>query len=72
MRNEEGTGIQCPKCLDKLYSEHVDDFKYCSCEYCFVDGGKDHLRYGGGEIALIKLVDREGNTLPQEIGEDEE
>lgn len=44
--NKRGDGIQCPKCKDKIYSDSVHDFKYCSCGYCFVDGGYDYLRCG--------------------------
>lgn len=41
-------GIKCPVCLDELYSIHRHDFRWCTCDYCFVDGGLDYLRYGWG------------------------
>ena len=41
-------GIQCPKCLHKIFSNYTHDFKYCDCAYCFVDGGKQYLRFGWG------------------------
>lgn len=48
MQNPTGKGIQCPRCKEKLFSESVHDFKYCGCKYCFIDGGKEYLRYGWG------------------------
>lgn len=50
--------IKCLKCGDiiKSYSRH--DFKYCSCENVFVDGGDDYLRYGcHGEPDSFKLIE---------------
>lgn len=41
-------GIQCPRCQEKLWSKFGHDFHYCSCGYCFVDGGAWYLRYGWG------------------------
>lgn len=41
-------GIQCPRCDEKLWSKYTHDFHYCGCGYCFVDGGRDYLRYGWG------------------------
>lgn len=52
--NKTGKGIQCPKCKDKIYSDYTHDFKYCSCQTCFVDGGYDYLRYGyDGKIPKV-------------------
>lgn len=39
-------GIQCPSCGDKVWSRHRHDMRYCSCRYCYIDGGRDYLRYG--------------------------
>ena len=41
--------IQCLKCGDVIESFDVHDFKYCSCESCAVDGGKEYLRRLGDE-----------------------
>jgi hypothetical protein len=41
-------GIVCPVCLDVLWSRSRHDFRSCTCRYCFVDGGRDYLRYGAG------------------------
>ena len=41
-------GIQCPRCSEKLWSKWGHDFHYCGCGYCFVDGGRNYLRYGWG------------------------
>jgi hypothetical protein len=40
---------QCAQCKDIIESTHVHDFKYCSCESVFVDGGKEYLRHGWKE-----------------------
>jgi hypothetical protein len=42
------TGIQCPLCEEVLVSLWGHDFHYCECGYCFVDGGRNYLRYGYG------------------------
>lgn len=38
--------IQCKHCGDIIESKTVHDFKWCSCQTCFVDGGHDYLRRG--------------------------
>lgn len=52
------TGVQCPKCKDKIFSEYRHDLKYCSCGYLFVDGGYDYLRFGVKDLSIIKEVTR--------------
>lgn len=39
--------IRCKKCGDIIESLTVHDFKFCSCESCAVDGGRDYLRRCG-------------------------
>lgn len=39
--------IRCLKCKDIIESKHVHDFKFCSCENIFIDGGNEYVRYGG-------------------------
>ncbi len=41
-------GIECPLCSEQLWSKWGHDFHYCGCGYCFVDGGRNYLRYGWG------------------------
>jgi len=36
--------IQCNICGDVIESKHRDDFKWCSCGSCAVDGGTNYLR----------------------------
>lgn len=38
--------IQCKHCGDIIESKTVHDFKWCSCQTCFVDGGHEYLRRG--------------------------
>ena len=44
---ELGNKIRCKKCLDEIQSMHRHDFRWCSCQNVFIDGGQDYLRYGG-------------------------
>lgn len=39
--------IKCIKCGDILESKTRHDFKMCSCNSVFVDGGVDYMRRGG-------------------------
>jgi hypothetical protein len=50
--------IKCLYCKDIIESVDRHDFKYCSCESVFVDGGKDYLRRGGelGSYEELSLV----------------
>ena len=57
MDNKAGTGIQCPKCQDIIFSNFRHDFKYCTCRECYVDGGYDYLRVGFSG-AMPKYVER--------------
>jgi hypothetical protein len=41
---------KCLKCGDEIYSAHRHDFKYCSCENIFVDGGMSYIRHGFEDI----------------------
>ena len=44
--------LRCPSCLDVVWSRHRHDWRTCSCydidldRGCFIDGGRDYLRYG--------------------------
>jgi hypothetical protein len=51
--------IQCKKCGDTLVSRHRHDFKSCSCDACFVDGGLDYMRVGGNNEDINDLSEWE-------------
>jgi len=36
--------ITCLKCKDLIVSNHIHDFKWCSCGNVAVDGGKAYLK----------------------------
>lgn len=36
--------IKCKKCGDIIESYDVHDFKWCSCKFVAVDGGREYLR----------------------------
>ena len=56
-------GLRCLKCGDEIWSRHVHDFRPCKCGACFIDGGRDYLRYGGNfeDIEVIDLEVEEPN-----------
>ena len=45
-RKIKRNAIKCLKCGDIIESKYRHDFKMCSCESCFVDGGHDYVRVG--------------------------
>jgi hypothetical protein len=53
------SGILCPSCNDKIFSYHRHDFKSCKCKGCFVDGGFDYQRSGGGTFITIVASKKE-------------
>ena len=62
---EEHKAIKCLKCSDIIVSWSRHDFKRCKCGACFIDGGKDYLRYGGN-LEDIEVVDiPEDMTCPK-------
>jgi hypothetical protein len=38
----------CPKCKVTVWSRHGHDMRFCSCGYCFIDGGRGYTRMGFG------------------------
>lgn len=52
------TGVQCPRCGDKIFSLWRHDYHLCSCGLQSVDGGVDYLHYSLSEYAgkKTKLV----------------
>jgi hypothetical protein len=40
-------GAKCLLCGDTIYSRHVHDFKYCSCQALSVNGGNEYRKRGG-------------------------
>lgn len=71
MSNNAGkTGVQCKLCGDRLFSWHVHDFKWCSCQKTAVDGGDDYLRVCGSDNELIEYdkeldAERAGKTTKE-------
>ena len=47
--------IICPVCNDRIFSRARHDFRSCSCNAIFVDGGFDYMRCGGREENLSKI-----------------
>jgi hypothetical protein len=56
-------GLKCLLCGDIIFSEYTHDFKSCSCDNCFVDGGYSYGRYGFNDPSTIVSVhrDEDGN-----------
>lgn len=40
------TCVTCPKCGDTIYSRARHDYRSCSCDSVFIDGGFDYVRMG--------------------------
>lgn len=49
-------GVLCTHCKDVIVSLSGHDFVNCSCGEAFIDGGKNYIRYGGGDLSKLKLV----------------
>jgi hypothetical protein len=48
--------IQCPHCLDIIYSKAHYDYHHCACGDCMVDGGKDCFRFGYKDIFPAQII----------------
>jgi hypothetical protein len=62
MANKENRNvIKCVHCKDEIESFSRHDFKFCSCEKVFVDGGLDYQRIGGDPGSYIILHSPKGS-----------
>ncbi len=41
-------GVECPVCLEKIWSRHRHDYRHCKCGYSSIDGGRDYVKVGYG------------------------
>ena len=57
-------GIECPMCLEQIWSRYGHDFRRCGCKYCFVDGGRHYLRYGWGNEMIPQDQWIKPNSVP--------
>lgn len=48
--------LKCKLCGDIIESKSTHDFVRCKCGKCFVDGGKDYVRYGVEKLEDILLL----------------
>ena len=55
--------IKCLSCDEVIESFTVHDFKFCSCEKVFVDGGKDYIRRGGDLMGYEELSEYEEEEM---------
>jgi hypothetical protein len=58
---------KCLKCGDIVESFTVHDFKMCSCESMFVDGGLDYMRRGGDPSAIEDLSEPDSGKTVSEL-----
>jgi hypothetical protein len=49
--------LKCKKCGDQLYSRHVHDFRWCSCNSVAVDGGRDYFKITFHEPTDYEIVE---------------
>lgn len=55
--------IKCLLCNDIIESMSLHDCKYCKCEACSIDGGKQYTRIGG-DFDKIVVVNEDGTEKP--------
>lgn len=64
-------GIKCLKCGDIIYSRSRNDFHWCSCESCAIDGGFDYIRIIGNrenwENAEIQILENKSDDEVKKI-----
>lgn len=48
--------IQCPKCLNIIFSRARHDFHACSCGESMIDGGRDYTKVGYRSILPYSLT----------------
>jgi hypothetical protein len=62
--------LQCKLCGDTIYSRARHDFRPCSCDNCFVDGGFDYFRAGAKNLKEIEAVEIEVDANGQDLAQD--
>lgn len=40
------SALKCPRCEAVIWSRSRQDFRYCDCKKCFIDGGRAYTRIG--------------------------
>ena len=48
----EVKAVQCPQCKDLIFSRTRDDFRTCSCQTSYIEGGRSFLKYGFTDPAV--------------------
>lgn len=61
--------VQCQECKDIIFSRCRHDFRRCSCNNVFVDGGFDYMRTGF-QTSQPVTVDIEVNASKYDLYED--
>jgi len=56
MRQIVYNAVRCLKCNETIESNHVHDYKHCSCGNAMVDGGMSYERYGGEHNTIEKIT----------------
>jgi len=54
--------LKCLTCNDIIFSTFRNDFRYCKCGDCFVDGGQDYFRIGFKDKTLIEYGTYDSET----------
>lgn len=57
-------GIKCAKCGDEITSNHIHDFKWCSCESVAIDGGDEYVKVTGKSENIINQSYSAYSTYP--------
>ena len=48
--------IKCKLCEDIIESKFTHDYVKCKCGACFIDGGKEYVRYGAIDLNDVLLL----------------
>lgn len=60
--------VKCSSCGDTIYSRARHDYRSCSCDSIFIDGGFDYVRLGG--VAVSELIQIEVDATKGELYND--
>lgn len=48
--------LKCKLCGDIIESKSTHDLVWCKCGKCYIDGGKDYVRYGAEKRDDVLLL----------------
>ena len=64
------SAVKCYKCGDIIYSRHVHDFHWCTCQSVAIDGGRDYTKLVGQPSEMRMLTLDIGNLTNKDLVDD--